>query len=79
LLLERTLQSGIVALAFGVAITLAGVQYQFVLIMLRGTVVSGLGFGSVFSGALRSVMPLAQPDERAALWKAGVIGWQSHR
>src|ERR1700681_1269890 len=30
LLLERTLRSGIVALAFGVAITLAGVQYQFV-------------------------------------------------
>jgi MFS family permease len=67
---ERTLRSGIVALAFGVAITLAGVQYQFVWIMLCGTVVSGLGFGSVFSGALRSVMPLAQPDERAALLSA---------
>jgi hypothetical protein len=38
--------------------------------MLFGTVVSGLGFGSVFSGALRSVMPLAQPDERAALLSA---------
>ena len=52
------------------AITLAGVQYQLVWIMLCGTVVSGLGFGSVFSGALRSVMPLAQPDERAALLSA---------
>jgi hypothetical protein len=67
---ERTLRSGIVALALGVAMTLAGVQYQFVWIMLFGTVVSGLGFGSVFSGALRSVMPLAQPDERAALLSA---------
>ena len=67
---ERTLRSGIVALAFGVAITLAGVQYQLVWIMLFGTVVSGLGFGSVFSGALRSVMPLAQPNERAALLSA---------
>jgi hypothetical protein len=67
---ERTLRSGIVALAFGVAITLAGVQYQLVWIILFGTVVSGLGFGSVFSGALRSVMPLAQPNERAALLSA---------
>jgi MFS family permease len=67
---ERTLRSGIVALAFGVAITLAGVQYQLVWIMLFGTVVSGLGFGSVFSGALRSVMLLAQPGERAALLSA---------
>jgi hypothetical protein len=67
---ERMLRSGIVALAFGVTITLAGVQYQFVWIMLFGTVVSGLGFGSVFSGALRSVMPWAQPDERAALLSA---------
>jgi len=33
-------------------------------------VVSGLGFGSVFSGALRSVMLLAQPGERAALLSA---------
>ena len=48
---ERTLRSGIVALAFGVAITLAGVQYQFVWIMLCGTVVSGLGFGSGFFGS----------------------------
>jgi hypothetical protein len=52
----QTLRSGIVGLAFVVAITLAGVQYQLVWIMLFGTVVSGLGFGSVFSGALRSVM-----------------------
>jgi MFS family permease len=67
---ERTLRSGIVALAFGVAITLAGVRSQLVWIMLFGTVVSGLGFGSVFSGALRSIMPLAQPNERAALLSA---------
>jgi hypothetical protein len=67
---ERMLRSGIVALTIGVAITLAGVQYQFVSIMLFGTVVSGLGFGSVFSGALRSVLPWAAPDDRAALLSA---------
>jgi len=67
---ERMLRSGIVALTIGVAITLAGVQYQLVWIMLFGTVVAGLGFGSVFSGALRSVMPWAKVDERAALLSA---------
>jgi MFS family permease len=67
---ERILRSGIVALTIGVAITLAGVQYQFVWIMFLGTVVSGLGFGSVFSGALRSVLPWAAPDDRAALLSA---------
>jgi hypothetical protein len=38
--------------------------------MLFGTVVSGMGFGSVFSGALRSPMPWAKADERAALLSA---------
>jgi hypothetical protein len=63
---ERMLQIGIVGLAIGVMITLAGVQSQLVCIMLLGTVVSGMGFGSVFSGALRSLIPWAQPNERAA-------------
>ena len=51
-------------------ITLAGVQSQLVSVMLVGTVVSGMGFGSVFSGTLRTVMPLARPDERASLLSA---------
>ena len=38
--------------------------------MLIGTVVSGMGFGSVFSGTLWTVMPLARPDERASLLSA---------
>ncbi len=67
---ERTLQIGIVGLAIGVMITLAGVQSQLVWIMLLGTVASGMGFGSVFSGALRSLIPWAQPNERAALLSA---------
>jgi hypothetical protein len=41
---------GIVTLAFGVLMTLAGVQYQNVGVMLFGTVVGGTGFGTVFSG-----------------------------
>jgi hypothetical protein len=67
---ERMLRLGVVGLAAGVMITLAGVQSQLVWIMLLGTVVSGMGFGSTFSGALRSLLPWARPDERAALLSA---------
>jgi hypothetical protein len=38
--------------------------------MLFGTVVGGTGFGTVFSGTLRSVLPYAQPGERAGLLSA---------
>jgi hypothetical protein len=67
---ERMLRLGIMGLAVGVMITLAGVQSQLVRIMLLGTVVSGMGFGAAFSGALRSLLPWAQPNERAALLSA---------
>jgi MFS family permease len=66
----RILAGGIPALAFGVAVTLAGVEAQFVGLMLAGTVVAGLGFGAAFAGAIRTVMPLSQPHERAGLLSA---------
>jgi MFS family permease len=66
----RILVRGIPALALGVAITLLGVQAQFVGLMLIGTIVSGIGFGAAFSGAMKSVMPLAQTHERAGLLSA---------
>jgi MFS family permease len=67
---SRMLSGGIVALAVGVAITLAGVREQLVWLMLFGTVISGIGFGAAFSGTLRSVLPLARTDERAGLLAA---------
>jgi MFS family permease len=70
---DRMLRIGIASLSFGVIITLAGAQYQLVSVMLIGTVVSGMGFGSVFSGSLRTVMPFARPDERASLLSAYFI------
>jgi hypothetical protein len=66
----RMLGGGIVTLAIGVAITLAGVQAQLVWLMLAGTVVSGTGFGAAFSGSMRTVLPLAKADERAGLLSA---------
>jgi hypothetical protein len=67
---EKMFILGVVTLAFGVLITLAGVQYQSVGLMLFGTVVGGTGFGSVFSGTLRSLLPYAEPGERAGLLSA---------
>jgi MFS family permease len=67
---ERILTIGITALALGVAITLGGIQVQNVSVMMLGTVVGGTGFGTVFSGTLRSVIAYAQPGERAGLLSA---------
>ena len=66
----RMLRGGIPALAIGVAITLVGVQTRFVALMLLGTIVSGIGFGTSFSGTIRTVMPLAKANERAGLLSA---------
>jgi MFS family permease len=67
---DRMLRGGIIVLAIGVAITLAGVQAQLVRPMLAGTIVSGTGFGAAFSGSMRTVLPLAKADERAGLLSA---------
>jgi hypothetical protein len=66
----RVLNGGIVALAIGVAITLVGVREQLLWLMLAGTVVAGIGFGAAFSGTMRTVLPLAQTEERAGLLAA---------
>jgi hypothetical protein len=67
---NRILSGGIVALAFGVAVTLAGVHAQLVWLMLLGTVIAGVGFGAAFSGTMRTILPLAKTDERAGLISA---------
>jgi MFS family permease len=64
---EKMMLLGIVTLTLGVLTTLAGVQYQNVGVMLFGTTIGGTGFGTVFSGTLRSVLPFALPGERAGL------------
>jgi hypothetical protein len=66
----RIVRGGTVALALGVAVTLAGVDRQVVSLMLAGTIVSGIGFGAAFSGTLRIALPIAAVGERAALMSA---------
>jgi len=75
---RRMLRVGTVVLAAGVSVTLAGVREQLVWLMLAGTVISGVGFGATFSGTMRTVLPLALPDERAELLAAFyVVGYLS--
>jgi MFS family permease len=61
------IRNGAAALGLGVLVSLAGVHWSWPVVALLGTVIAGAGFGSSFSGALRSLVPLAPPQERAAL------------
>lgn len=62
--------TGSVVLAIGVAITLPALATTSTVLFFLGAVVSGIGFGSSFLGAFRSLAGLARPDERAELFAA---------
>jgi predicted MFS family arabinose efflux permease len=59
--------TGIVALVVGVAITLVALSAGSVALFFAGTAVSGIGFGSGFQGGIRTVVPVADPSERAGV------------
>jgi MFS family permease len=63
----QVLMIGTVSLIVGVSITLAGVYLHMAAIMMVGAVITGIGFGSCYSGALRIVLPLAGAHQRAGL------------
>ena len=58
---------GAVGLIFGLALTLAGLHAPSLTLFLVGTAVAGIGFGTGFQGALRSVVAVAMPRERAGV------------
>jgi MFS family permease len=58
---------GIIALIVGVAVTVLAVAVTSSIAFFLGTIVAGVGFGAGFQGALRSVLPLAAPHERAGV------------
>ncbi|MFC9550448.1 MFS transporter [Rhodococcus sp. NPDC056960] len=64
---RRTLFVGAAALVAGVAITLIGAETSSAVWILTGTAVAGIGFGAGFQGTIRTVMPLAEPHQRAGL------------
>lgn len=64
---RKATAAGAAGLAAGVLLTLAGIEWAWPSAALVGTLVAGAGFGAAFSGSLRSLVPLAQPHERAGL------------
>jgi MFS family permease len=68
---RRTTVLGGVAVLAGAGLFLAGVTLGVLPLLWIAGVVGGVGFGGSFSGALRTISPLALPQERAGLF-AGV-------
>lgn len=64
---------GISAMTVGLACVVAGVHLGSVALLGLGTVIAGAGFGANFLGAVKTIMPLARPEERAGLLSAFYI------
>ncbi|WP_339530587.1 MFS transporter [Pseudomonas mucidolens] len=67
---DKVLRLGASLLAVGVALILGAVHMGSLPLFFFATLVAGSGFGAGFLGALRSVVPLALPHERAGLMSA---------
>jgi len=64
---QGLLRFGAPTLIAGILVTLAGVALGSVPGFFLGTAIAGAGFGAAFQGAVRSVVPLAAPHERAGV------------
>ena len=51
----------------GVGLVLAAVPIRSPIVFFTGTAIAGAGFGAGFQGGLRTIVPLAGPDERAGV------------
>ena len=67
---DKVLRLGAGLLAVGVALILTAVHSASLPLFFIATLIAGSGFGAGFLGALRSVVPLALPHERAGLMSA---------
>jgi MFS family permease len=64
----RTMMAfGTTALLAGVTIAMLGVTFTSTVVFFVGTAIAGTGFGSGFQGAIRTVVQLAAPHERAGV------------
>jgi len=61
---------GTAALSIGTLMTLAAIAAGSLPLYLLALVVAGTGFGTCFYGVMRSVIPLAEPEERGELFAA---------
>lgn len=67
---DKVLRLGAGLLAVGVTLILTAVHSASLPLFFVATLIAGSGFGAGFLGALRSVVPLALPHERAGLMSA---------
>ncbi|MGF6311379.1 MFS family permease [Bradyrhizobium sp. i1.8.4] len=67
---RRLILTGTSTLSLGVAVSMFGIHEQQIFALLAGTVIAGVGFGSTFSGTLRTLLPTAEPHQRAGLLSA---------
>ena len=67
---DKMLRLSASLLVIGLAWVLVAVHGASLPLFFVGTLVTGGGFGAGFLGALRSIMPLALPHERAGLMSA---------
>lgn len=61
---------GTTSIAFGSALTVAAIAMGSLWIYYIAAIITGTGFGTAFSGTLRSLLPLIQPGQRAELMAA---------
>ena len=67
---RRTSELGGVGVLIGSALILLSLALPQYGVLVIGSVIGGAGFGVIFSGALRSIAPRVQPDERAEAFSA---------
>ena len=67
---RRLVRRGGLFLLAGVAITLVAVYTSSLALLYVGAVVIGLGFGQSFSGIIRTLAPMAPPEQRSGLISA---------
>jgi MFS family permease len=58
---------GGISLVVGVGMTLVAIDARSAALFFAGAVIAGAGFGAGFQGAIRTIVPLAAPHERAGV------------
>jgi hypothetical protein len=67
---RRLILTGTSTVSLGVAVSMFGIAQSQVAALLIGTAIAGAGFGATFSGTLRTLLPTAEPHQRAGLLSA---------
>jgi MFS family permease len=63
-------QLGGAAIIVGSAVVMVGIAARVLPLLVIGGLIGGVGWGSSYSGTLRMLSPLAEPDQRAGLFAA---------